>query len=44
MPIDIINGSDKLRRWVENNEPMEALDSFEKLEGYKRHLDEIKIY
>lgn len=44
MPIDIINGSDKLRRWVENNEPMEALDSFEKLEDYKRHLDEIKIY
>jgi len=43
-PIDVINGTDKLRHWVENNEPIEALNSFENLEEYKRQLDEIKIY
>ncbi|WP_456440520.1 exo-beta-N-acetylmuramidase NamZ family protein [Psychroserpens sp.] len=43
-PIDIINGSDKLRHWVENNEPVEMLDSFENLEAYKNQLNEIKLY
>jgi len=43
-PIDIINGSDKLRHWVENNEPLEMLDSFENLEAYKNQLNEIKLY
>ena len=43
-PIDIINGTDKLRHWVENNDPLEALDSFENLEEYKHQLSEIKIY
>lgn len=43
-PIDIINGTDKLRHWVENNEPLEALNSFENLEEYRQQLNEIKIY
>ena len=43
-PIDIINGTDKLRHWVENNESIEMLDSFENLKDYKLQLDEIKIY
>ena len=43
-PIDIINGTDKLRHWVENNESVEILDSFENLKDYKLQLDEIKIY
>jgi uncharacterized protein YbbC (DUF1343 family) len=43
-PIDIINGTDKLRLWVENNEPIEILDSFESLKDYKLQLQEIKIY
>jgi uncharacterized protein YbbC (DUF1343 family) len=43
-PIDIINGTDKLRHWVENNEPIEILDSFENLNTYKQQLNEIKIY
>lgn len=43
-PIDIINGSDKLRLWVESNEPLDLLNSFENLEEYKHQLDEIKIY
>jgi uncharacterized protein YbbC (DUF1343 family) len=44
MPIDIINGSDKLRFWVEKNESLEKLNTFEKLEDYKLQLDNIKIY
>lgn len=43
-PIDIINGSDKLRQWVQNNESLEALDSFENLEEYRQQLNGIKIY
>ena len=43
-PIDIINGTDKLRLWVENNENVDILDSFENLNDYKLQLDEIKIY
>ena len=44
LPIDIINGSNKLRHWVENNESIEMLDSFEELNDYKSKLNEIKIY
>ncbi|WP_291864761.1 DUF1343 domain-containing protein [Maribacter sp.] len=44
MPIDIINGTDKLRNWVENNESVAALNSFEHLDEYKRQLQEIKLY
>lgn len=44
LPIDIINGSNKLRHWVENNESLEMLESFENLNEYKLQLDEIKIY
>tara|TARA_R110002073_G_scaffold40547_5_gene114932 strand:+ start:18447 stop:19631 length:1185 start_codon:yes stop_codon:yes gene_type:complete len=43
-PIDIINGTEKLRHWVENNESMEKLDSFENLSEYKQQFKEIKIY
>ncbi len=43
-PIDIINGTDKLRHWVENNDSVEKLDAFENLNDYKLHLNEIKIY
>ncbi len=43
-PIDIINGTDKLRHWVEKNDPIERLDSFENLETYKHKFNEIKIY
>ncbi|WP_349678070.1 hypothetical protein [Flavobacterium sp. UBA5153] len=44
LPIDIINGSNKLRHWVEKNESVETLDSFENLKDYKLQLEEIKIY
>ena len=43
-PIDIINGTNRLRHWVEKNEPIELLDSFENLEDYKYQFNEIKIY
>jgi len=43
-PIDIINGTDKLRHWVESNESIEALDTFEELDVYKHQFNEIKIY
>ncbi len=43
-PIDIINGSDKLRHWVEQNESLEMLDSFEVLDDYAQLVKEIRIY
>lgn len=43
-PIDIINGTDKLRYWVENNDSVEVLETFENLKDYKLQLNEIKIY
>lgn len=44
MPIDIINGTDVLREWVEQDGALEALDHFEKLEDYTPQADEIKLY
>ena len=44
LPIDIINGTDKLRKWVEGNGSLKELDSFENLDGYLAQLAEIKIY
>lgn len=43
-PIDIINGTDKLRHWVENNDSIEMLDDFEKLDTYKQQFNSVKIY
>ncbi len=43
-PIDIINGTDDLRHWVENNESIEMLDSFEDHTEYIQQLNEIKLY
>ena len=43
-PIDIINGSDKLRHWVADNGSIEMLDSFESLDGYRHQLNEVKLY
>lgn len=44
MPIDIINGSDQMRKWVEANGSMEELESYEELDGYLAWFEEIKIY
>lgn len=44
MPIDIINGTDKLRHWVENNGDMTALDAFEDFYTYKNQLATVKLY
>jgi uncharacterized protein YbbC (DUF1343 family) len=44
LPIDLINGTDKLRIWLERNESIEILDSFENLVEYKSQLESIKIY
>ena len=43
-PIDILNGTDKLRHWVENNESIEKLNVFENLSDYKKQFETIKIY
>ena len=43
-PIDIINGTDDLRFWIENNESIEKLDTFENLANYKGQFEAIKIY
>lgn len=43
-PIDVINGTDKLRKWVERNDSVAALDAFEHLEEYKKSFDAIKLY
>ncbi len=44
MPIDIINGSDQLRKWVENNGKLEELKEMEQLESYQEMLSSIKLY
>jgi uncharacterized protein YbbC (DUF1343 family) len=43
-PIDIINGSNKVRHWLEANYEIEGLDSLENLKNYQLQLNEIKIY
>lgn len=43
-PIDIINGTDKLRGWVEANGLLEMLDSFEELGAFKERHNTIKLY
>lgn len=43
-PIDIINGTDTLRHWVQNNDSIEMLNSFEELDDHRQKLNEIKIY
>ncbi|MBU2906519.1 DUF1343 domain-containing protein [Arenibacter algicola] len=43
-PIDIINGTDKLREWVEKQGSMEMLDSFEDLAAYRQQLNTVKLY
>ncbi len=46
MPIDVINGTDKIRRWVESNGDYEALEGFEK-EGMTEFLEkrgEVLLY
>lgn len=43
-PIDIINGTDKLRLWVEANETVDMLNSFENFEDFNKLRNEIKIY
>ncbi len=44
LPIDIINGSNKLRHWVENYDNIDMLDSFENLKDYKLQHNDVKIY
>lgn len=43
-PIDIINGTDRLRNWVTEYGSMEALDELEELNSYSALLDAIKLY
>lgn len=43
-PIDIINGTDTLRHWVEHNDAIEKLDDFENLKDYRLQLNDIKLY
>lgn len=43
-PIDIINGTDTLRHWVENKEPLDFLNSLEEFDEYKNQLNSIKLY
>lgn len=44
MPIDIINGSDSLRKWVEKNGELDALIEMEQLGSYQEMLHSIKLY
>ncbi|MCB4808059.1 DUF1343 domain-containing protein [Tamlana sp. 62-3] len=43
-PIDIINGSEKIRHWIVNNDSIDKLNTLEDLEVYKSQLKEIIIY
>ncbi|MDE3741031.1 DUF1343 domain-containing protein [Maribacter polysaccharolyticus] len=44
MPIDIINGTDKLRKWVVSQGSMAELDAMENLSGYQSIFSDIKLY
>lgn len=46
MPIDVINGTDKIRLWVESNGDYETLESFEKerMGEYIEKRDEVLLY
>ena len=44
MPIDIINGTDVLRQWVEKKGSLDSLIQFENLESYIEQSTTIKIY
>lgn len=44
LPIDIINGTDQLRSWIENDGDLEELDALEDFSDYKHQLDSIRIY
>ena len=44
LPIDIINGTDKLRKWVENYGSIEQLDQLEDLDEYLAQFEGIRIY
>lgn len=43
-PIDIINGTDKVRHWIENKGEMEILDSLESLNDYRLQFNDNKVY
>ncbi|PIF01616.1 MAG: hypothetical protein CR994_00480 [Maribacter sp.] len=44
MPIDIINGTDRLRKWVEKNGDLTELDALEEIGEYRRKLKEVVVY
>ncbi len=46
LPIDILNGGDSLRKWVESDRPVEELDRIEagKMQKYNTERNDIKIY
>nr|WP_299341528.1 DUF1343 domain-containing protein [Allomuricauda sp.] len=39
-PIDILNGTDKLRLWVEREGYLEELDAYETADGFLKYIDE----
>lgn len=43
-PIDIINGSDVLRKWVISDGTLEDLDQLERYESYTAQWESIKLY
>jgi uncharacterized protein YbbC (DUF1343 family) len=43
-PVDIINGTDKLRLWTENNGALSDLDAFEDHREYREQLETIRLY
>ena len=44
LPIDIINGTDHLRSWVESNGSLDMLSEMEQYESYIDILNSIKLY
>ncbi|MBD0778065.1 DUF1343 domain-containing protein [Maribacter sp. ANRC-HE7] len=44
VPLDIINGSDRLRHWVAQRESMEMLASFEDYKDYSPRVESIQVY
>jgi uncharacterized protein YbbC (DUF1343 family) len=45
MPIDVINGSDKIRQWIENNGNLSTLKKMEEgIPKFQEQLNSIKLY
>ena len=44
LPIDIINGTDQIRHWIESGQALDELEAMEQLEDYLTMRNEVMLY